>query len=335
MVRVSAGLIARADGCLLIAQRAEGKHHGLLWEFPGGKREGDETAEECLIRELREELALNIARPRVVHTAEQDGVLFDFVAADAVNEPTCLEHAAIRWVQPADLFPWDFCPADRPVAEAIALNRPRLRACFWDFDGTLADTYPQMADGFVRCCGELGAALTMAEAHTLLKHSLPHAAEAVAARYAVDADALLAAFRAADRMPKEGWPLLRGIRESLTALHRAGVKHYLVTHRDRTAWDALELAGLRGLFSGGVTRENALPRKPAPDMLLHLLQSERLKPREVMMIGDRPLDINAGIAAGVRTCLIDTENRFPDQRAFLCGETAEGLKERLMPKGIG
>lgn len=334
MIQVSAGLIIRADGCLLVAQRAAGKSHGLQWEFPGGKREAGETAETCLIRELREELALEIRSPRVVYTAEEGGLHFDFVAAQAVNEPTCLEHAAIRWLQPGELTGLDFCPADRAVAEAIALNAPKLQACFWDFDGTLMDTYPQMVEAFLSACKAFGVLLAPTEAHDLLKHSLPHAAEKVAASHGLSAEALLAAFRRADQMPENGWPLLPGIRESLTALHAAGLRHFLVTHRDRTAWDALRLAGLAELFDGGVTREDRLPRKPAPDMLLHLLQAQRLDPKTVVMIGDRPLDIEAGLAAGVRTCLLDTEGRFPRQPAFLRCNTAVGLADRLMPEAV-
>src|SRR5882757_3731983 len=59
-VDVSAGLIFRS-GKLLIAQRHARAHQGGLWEFPGGKREADETFEQCLVRELDEELGVKIS----------------------------------------------------------------------------------------------------------------------------------------------------------------------------------------------------------------------------------------------------------------------------------
>src|SRR5437773_2250204 len=59
VVDVAAGLIFR-DGKLLITQRRAGAHLGGLWEFPGGKREPNETFEECLVRELREELGIEV-----------------------------------------------------------------------------------------------------------------------------------------------------------------------------------------------------------------------------------------------------------------------------------
>src|SRR5436190_15164399 len=59
-IDVAAGLIFR-DGKLLVAQRFTQAHLGGLWEFPGGKREAEETFEACLVRELREELGIEVA----------------------------------------------------------------------------------------------------------------------------------------------------------------------------------------------------------------------------------------------------------------------------------
>src|SRR5579864_8978438 len=59
VIEVSAGLVFR-DGKLLITRRHADTHLGGLWEFPGGKREPDETFEQCLVRELREELGIEV-----------------------------------------------------------------------------------------------------------------------------------------------------------------------------------------------------------------------------------------------------------------------------------
>src|SRR5579871_5840657 len=59
VIEVSAGLVFR-DGKLLITRRHAGAHLGGLWEFPGGKREANETFEGCLARELREELGIEV-----------------------------------------------------------------------------------------------------------------------------------------------------------------------------------------------------------------------------------------------------------------------------------
>ena len=61
MIRVSAGIIRRADGRILICRRGPGRHNAHLWEFPGGKQEAGETPSDCLARELREELGIEAA----------------------------------------------------------------------------------------------------------------------------------------------------------------------------------------------------------------------------------------------------------------------------------
>src|SRR6266699_853251 len=66
-VDVAAGLIFR-DGKLLITRRHADAHLGGLWEFPGGKRESDETFEECLARELREELGIEVVVGQLVES---------------------------------------------------------------------------------------------------------------------------------------------------------------------------------------------------------------------------------------------------------------------------
>ena len=68
MVEVAAGLIQDAAGRYLIAQRPPGSHLEGLWEFPGGKREPDETLEACLRRELAEELSATFAVGEKVQT---------------------------------------------------------------------------------------------------------------------------------------------------------------------------------------------------------------------------------------------------------------------------
>jgi 8-oxo-dGTP diphosphatase len=69
VIEVSAGLIFRS-GKLLITQRHARAHLGGLWEFPGGKREPGETFEQCLVRELREELGVEVVVGELFDTVE-------------------------------------------------------------------------------------------------------------------------------------------------------------------------------------------------------------------------------------------------------------------------
>lgn len=330
MIEVSAGVIRRPDGCVLICQRGEGRHNAHLWEFPGGKREPGETAAACLTRELLEELSLPVTNVQTLCVREAEGIRFTFLTCETDAAPVPTEHEAVCFVPARDMLRYPFCPADTGVAQALALNAPPLTHFLWDFDGTLADTYPALTDILVKGCADCGVTVDPIRALALMKVELRHAIAVISAESGVPADTLAAAVRARDaQVPVSAFPPIPGVIEAIRAMHG---RHYLVTHRDRAAIAWLELMGLAPLFAGAVTRENGLPRKPAPDMLLHLMAEQNIDPRTAVMIGDRPLDTAAGRAAGVLSCMLDTEGRFPEDPAELRCDHAADLPRLLCPE---
>jgi 8-oxo-dGTP diphosphatase len=121
---VTAAVIER-DGHILIAKRKQGKQHVGNWEFPGGTLEEGETPEQCLKRELQEELAI---------TAEVGGLICiseysytpDWTIRLLAYRTTVIsgifnlnDHEEIRWVKPTDLANYDFPEADRPIVEKL------------------------------------------------------------------------------------------------------------------------------------------------------------------------------------------------------------------------
>jgi 8-oxo-dGTP diphosphatase len=123
-VHVACALIER-DGLVLAAQRGADMNLPLKWEFPGGKLEAGESAEECLRRELVEEMGVTIAvgRPLPLHTHSYDSftvTLYPFVCSMASDTITLHEHAAIAWLPPHELHTLDWAAADWPVLEAYA-----------------------------------------------------------------------------------------------------------------------------------------------------------------------------------------------------------------------
>ena len=122
IVEVSAGLIFR-EGKLLITQRHADAHLGGLWEFPGGKRETGESFEQCLIRELREELGVTVIAGELFESLthrylEKTVVLKFFLCRLAKAEPQPLGCAALKWVNPSELRAHEF-----PAADATLLDR--------------------------------------------------------------------------------------------------------------------------------------------------------------------------------------------------------------------
>lgn len=123
VVQVAAGLIVR-EGHYLIARRKAGTHLGGLWEFPGGKREPGESLEDCLRRELREELGVDVAQPvhvRVIrHDYREKTVeLHFFRCTISRGEASALDCEEVRWVTPSELSNYEFPPADRPLIEEL------------------------------------------------------------------------------------------------------------------------------------------------------------------------------------------------------------------------
>lgn len=125
---VVCALIERG-GRVLAAQRPAGKAQARLWEFPGGKIEPDETPAAALVREIREELQVEIAvgerLPDAVHDYGKFAItLVPFRASlrDGV-EPHPAEHEALRWCAPEELRALDWAPADVPIVEHYLARR--------------------------------------------------------------------------------------------------------------------------------------------------------------------------------------------------------------------
>lgn len=119
------GAIIKEGGRYLVGQRPEHKTQGGLWEFMGGKIEPGETFEEALVRECREELALEIECARVidsvVHEYPEKTIRLTLLECRPKpgSEPAALEHQAIRWVTLAEMKDLPFCPADRELVEKL------------------------------------------------------------------------------------------------------------------------------------------------------------------------------------------------------------------------
>jgi len=332
MIEVSAGIVRRADGKILICQRGEGRKNAHLWEFPGGKRESGESAAQCLVRELREELSLDIRDVQELCVREAEGIRFTFLTAQTDAQPILTEHEDARFVPAREMLRYPFCPADTAVARELALNAPPLRHFFWDFDGTVMDTYPNTAEIFIRTAKSFGVDAEYDRVMDLMKQSLPLCMRTYAEENGLDAAKLEERFRFQEVMTGfNAVKAMPGMKEAIRELHRMGGKHYLVTHRDSKALYMLTLSGLSLFFEDHITSEDGFPRKPEPDSLLHLIRKHGLDPAECVMIGDRPLDTEAGRNAGMLSCMYDPDGRFPDDPSELRAEDAAELPALLCP----
>jgi 8-oxo-dGTP diphosphatase len=131
-LHVACAIIER-EGLILAAQRSATMSLPLKWEFPGGKIQGGESAEQCLHRELREELGIGVgireALPASTHAYPSFTItLYPLRCAIASGTPVLHEHAAVAWVAPQELGSLDWAEADLPVIGAYLAGRARARA---------------------------------------------------------------------------------------------------------------------------------------------------------------------------------------------------------------
>lgn len=186
---------------------------------------------------------------------------------------------------------------------------------FWDFDGTLYDSYPQIQRALESTLREFSLPCNAWNNDLqLLKTSVRHALNTYEERFGLPEETLFPCFH--KHHQAEGFfPPYVGLRECLTRLKDAGASHYLYTHRGVRAWEQLERDGLRGLFSDGVTAEDGFPYKPAPDALQALIRRHGLAPQSCAMIGDRDIDVQSGQNAGIAGVLFDPDGFYPELKA--------------------
>lgn len=126
-ITVTAAIIWQ-DGKVLITKRPEGTHLEGMWEFPGGKKEEAETLEECIAREIKEELGVQVKPEKLLLTVnhEYETKIVDlhiFECALVNGLPVPMEGQDMKWVKPSDMSGYTFPPPDIEVIEFIFLRQ--------------------------------------------------------------------------------------------------------------------------------------------------------------------------------------------------------------------
>ena len=124
MINVVAAVIKNEDGKILITQRNLQKSQGGLWEFPGGKIEPDETRENAILIEIKEEVDIEIEVERylsekVFNYPEKDINLIALECKKIDGNIKLLEHEDYKWVNNSELENFEFAPADIFIVERL------------------------------------------------------------------------------------------------------------------------------------------------------------------------------------------------------------------------
>ncbi len=126
LLLVAAAALVDVDGRVLVQQRPEGKAMAGLWEFPGGKVEGDESLEQTLIRELKEELDIDVTAACLApftfasHAYDDFRLLMPlFVCRVWEGTPKSVEGQALQWLRTMRMGDLAMPPADRPLVAML------------------------------------------------------------------------------------------------------------------------------------------------------------------------------------------------------------------------
>ena len=124
VIPVVAVALVRKDGRVLMQQRPFGKAHGGLWEFPGGKVDAGESLDSALIREIDEELGIDLDADALAPLtfaafAGEPIVILLYTCGQWRGEPKCLEGEAIGWFAPEELEGLKMPPLDVPLVKAL------------------------------------------------------------------------------------------------------------------------------------------------------------------------------------------------------------------------
>ena len=124
LVHVAVAVIVNEDNQVLIALRQSHQHQGDLWEFPGGKVEAGEATEVALVREIKEELGIEVIDPvpliEIKHEYSDKSVLLDVWSTRHFNgQPKGLEGQMIRWWPIESLADFNFPAANQTIIEVI------------------------------------------------------------------------------------------------------------------------------------------------------------------------------------------------------------------------
>ena len=196
----------------------------------------------------------------------------------------------------------------------------------WDFDGMLFDTYPHTTAALCEYLKRYGKEADEQEVFNVLKISIREAfnffgvkKEDEAEFYEIEHDF--------DFEPK-GVPY-EGIPEILRFITENGGRNYLFTHRDRYAIYYLERYGLKELFSDFITREEGFPLKPAPDAINYLVEKHKLKKESCIMLGDRAIDCDSGLNAGIKALLFDEFHSLKQSNYTYYANTVDEVSDKI------
>jgi phosphoglycolate phosphatase-like HAD superfamily hydrolase len=202
-----------------------------------------------------------------------------------------------------------------------------FRYIIWDFDGTLVNTYPEIARAVNQALATFGKSVSLERVIELSSISLDFCRSELSKEFALSKEALDEQFgicyETVNVAAQRPFPFVIEVCKKVQEL---GGQNFIVTHRRKESLrELLSIHDLHSYVTDIVAGDDGFPRKPDPSAMRYLLEKHHLPIDKVLVIGDRPIDILAGQAIGAKTCLFRAS--FPDVLPHM---TIKGFEELLI-----
>ncbi|HEM4165726.1 TPA: HAD-IA family hydrolase [Streptococcus suis] len=172
----------------------------------------------------------------------------------------------------------------------------------WDLDGTLLDSYEAILAGIQETYQEYVLPFDRAEVRKfILRYSVKDLLVRGADKYGLDSDELNHVRATSLKEKNTQIPLMTGAVEILNWTAEQGIQNFVYTHKSDNAFQILEDLGIRHHFTEILTSDSGFARKPSPEALLFLIEKYGLDRENTYYIGDRLLDVETAINAGIHS----------------------------------
>ncbi|HEM6303840.1 TPA: HAD-IA family hydrolase [Streptococcus suis] len=185
----------------------------------------------------------------------------------------------------------------------------------WDLDGTLLDSYEAILAGIQETYEQYNLPFDREEVKQfILRYSVKDLLVRDADKYGLDSDELNRVRATSLKEKNTQIPLMAGAREILDWTAEKGIQNFVYTHKSDNAFQVLEDLGVAHYFTEILTNDSGFARKPSPEALLFLIEKYGLDKEKTYYIGDRLLDVETAVNAGIHSINLQIDGMEKNQR---------------------
>lgn len=183
-----------------------------------------------------------------------------------------------------------------------------MKTVIWDLDGTLVDSYPHIVEALMVFTKRYGLMYEESEILFRLKtESSKEFFEELSNKTMKSVEDLKTEYQVLFDEYEGDIQLIKGAKEILHVLKKAGVVHHIYTHKGKTTIDVLKQTAIDSYFNDIVTSENNFKRKPDGDALNYLVNKYKLNKKDTYYVGDRLLDVLSANDAGIKSVFFNED----------------------------